>query len=95
MGLMGFYHTYINNYAAMSASLTEITRKNAPNKVKWGAEEERAFEGLKEALCRATQLATPDLSRPFQVHSDASEFCVGGCLTQNDDKGNFKPIAFV
>jgi transposase InsO family protein len=95
LGLMGFYRTYIPNYAAMAAPLTDLTRKNAPNKVKWGAEEERAFEGLKEALCGATQLATPDLSRPFQVHSDASEFCVGGCLTQKDGEGNFKPIAFV
>jgi hypothetical protein len=95
LGLTGFYRTYIPNFAKISAPLTDLTRKNAPNKVIMGEAENKAFEELKEALCKATKLSTPDIKKPFQVHADASDFAVGGCLTQRDNNGNFKPIAFV
>jgi ribosomal protein L21E len=95
LGLMSFYRTYIQNFASIAAPLTALTKKNAPNKVKWGPIEESAFNELKNSLCKETRLATPDLDLPFQIHADASNTAVGGCLTQKDNEGNLKPIAFV
>ncbi|GFV91459.1 retrovirus-related Pol polyprotein from transposon opus [Trichonephila clavipes] len=53
-----------------------------------------AFVKLKELPCEVTSLATPDANLPFQVHCDASDYGVGCCLTQQDTKGIYRPIAF-
>ncbi|GBN67795.1 hypothetical protein AVEN_62886-1 [Araneus ventricosus] len=87
---MGFYRTYIPNYAEISTSLT--TKKNKPNNLPWGGAE--SFDRLKELLCEVTSFATPDANLPFQVHCDASDFGVGSCLTQQNADGSHVPIAF-
>ncbi|XP_055944323.1 uncharacterized protein LOC129975294 [Argiope bruennichi] len=94
LGLMGFYRTYIPKFAEISTPLTELTKKNKPNKASWGEEEQNSFEKLKELLCEVTSLATPDANLPFQIHCDASDHGVGCCLTQQDADGSYKPIAF-
>ncbi|XP_035218477.1 uncharacterized protein LOC118191743 [Stegodyphus dumicola] len=94
LGLMRFYRTYIPNYAEIAEPLTDLTKKNAPNNVRWGQVEDAAFQKLKDMLCQVTSLSTPDFNLPFQVHSDASDVTFGCCLTQRDTQGHFKPIAF-
>ncbi|GFV62683.1 retrovirus-related Pol polyprotein from transposon 17.6 [Trichonephila clavipes] len=39
-------------------------------------------------------LYTPDLSKPYQLYTDASATAIGACLSQNDEKGKENPIAF-
>lgn len=95
LGLMGFYRSYIPNYAELAHPLTELTKGKKSGNVCWGKLEEEAFQRLKNALCKVTALSTPDCNQPFQIHVDASAIAVGGCLTQLDEKGNYKPIAFV
>ncbi|GBN64760.1 hypothetical protein AVEN_99713-1 [Araneus ventricosus] len=65
LGLMGFYRTYISNYAELSTPLTELTKKNKPNNVSWGEAEQKSFDRPKELLCEVTSLATPDANLPF------------------------------
>ena len=48
---------------------------------------------LKRALCTAPVLLLPDLAKPFVVHTDASNFALGGVLQQDDGKG-LQPIAY-
>ena len=43
LGLIGYYQRFIPNFAAISAQLTDLTRKNCSNKVLWGLVQERAF----------------------------------------------------
>ncbi|GFW81779.1 retrovirus-related Pol polyprotein from transposon 17.6 [Trichonephila clavipes] len=81
LGLMGFYRAYIPNYAEISTTLTDLTKKNKPNDVSWGEAEQNYFVKLKELLCEVTSLATPDANLPFHVHCDASDYGVGCCLT--------------
>lgn len=94
LGLCGYYREYVRNYAEMARPLTELTRKRGPNKIPWPAEAERAFERLKAALCEATSLGTPDPSKPFWLHADASAFAAGVCLSQRNESGVEVPIAF-
>ena len=37
----------------------------------------------------------PDLTRPFQIESDASKYASGAVLTQQDSNGNRHPISFI
>ncbi|GFW69504.1 retrovirus-related Pol polyprotein from transposon 17.6 [Trichonephila clavipes] len=43
---------------------------------------------------KAPSLYTPDLSKPYQLYTDASATAIGACLSQNDEKGKENPIAF-
>ncbi|GFX76222.1 integrase_H2C2 domain-containing protein [Trichonephila clavipes] len=64
---MGFYRTYIPNYAEISTPLTELTTKNKFNDVSWGKAEQNSFVKLKNLLCEVTSLATPDANLSFQI----------------------------
>ena len=47
------------------------------------------FEALKYALTHAPVLYLPDFNLPFIVETDASDFSVGGVITQAD-----QPVAY-
>ena len=53
-------------------------------------------EDLKQVLAEAEQrsLSIINWSRPFVIHSDASEHSVPGVLSQPDEEGKENPIAF-
>ncbi|GFU89345.1 retrovirus-related Pol polyprotein from transposon 17.6 [Trichonephila clavipes] len=48
----------------------------------------------KAQLVKAPSLYTPDLSKPYQLYTDASATAIGACLSQNDETGKENPIAF-
>ena len=50
---------------------------------------QRAFEDLKKAMTQEPVLALLDHTKVFEVHSDASDFAIGGVLMQDRH-----PIAF-
>ncbi|GFW84074.1 retrovirus-related Pol polyprotein from transposon opus [Trichonephila clavipes] len=53
------------------------------------------FQTIQKAqLVKAPSLYTPDLSKPYQLYTDASATAIGACLSQNDEKGKENPIAF-
>ncbi|GFU57547.1 retrovirus-related Pol polyprotein from transposon 17.6 [Trichonephila clavipes] len=55
---------------------------------------EQAFTKLTAQLVKAPSLYTPNLSKPYQLYTDASATAIGACLSQIDEKGKENPIAF-
>ena len=94
LGLTGYYRRFISNYASIAAPLTDLTRKAAPTRVVWTAKCVNAFQKLKESLCTAPVLQSPDFSRPFILQTDASDRGVGAILSQCDDNGQDHPVAY-
>lgn len=94
LGLCGYYRDYVPNFAAIARPLTQLTAKNVPARIPWSQEADRAFAMLKRSLCEATALATPDMSRPFWLFTDASAVAVGVCLAQMTENNRERPIAF-
>ena len=62
--------------------------------MQWTAGCEEAFQKLKEALCAAPVLQTPDFSKPFFLQTDASERGVGAVVSQATEGGGDKPVAY-
>ncbi len=73
--------------------MTDATKKNAPNKVVWGEEQEVAYNMLKECLMKSPVLRLPDMSKDFVLRTDASDVGVGAVLMQ-DHEGELFPIAY-
>ena len=59
----------------------------------WTPDTLKCFEALKRALVIAPILAYPDFTKPFVVHSDASDFAIAAVLLQQHCK-LLKPVSF-
>ncbi len=94
LGLTGYYRRFIENFASIATPLTNLTRKALPDKVKWSNECEHAFISLKKALCQSPVLRSPNFEKQFILQTDASDHGVGAVLSQQDDDGNDRPIAY-
>ena len=66
------------------APLTELTSTKKP--WKWTNEQ---LDTMKRIMARDSILAYPNFELPFEIHTDASAYQLGACISQ---KG--KPIAF-
>lgn len=60
LGLSGYYRKFIPNYAQIATPLTDLTRKNSATHVKWTSACSEAFIALKQFLCSAPVLWSPD-----------------------------------
>ena len=43
LGLTGYYRKFIKNYSSLTAPLSDLTRKNVPNKIPWSDDCDKAF----------------------------------------------------
>ena len=95
LGFINFYGEFIPNSRHLTAPLYSLTvGKKGTDEVLLNADDLAVFKSLKRALCSGPQLAHPDLSKQFVVHTDASKFVVGAVLLQRSDDGIERPISF-
>jgi len=64
------------------------------NNFVWTEERISAFDRLKDSLCSAPVLHSPDFNRPFSLQCDASKYGIGAVLVQRYDDVEV-PIAFM
>lgn len=93
LGLLQFFRRFIRHFSRISAPLTNLTRKGSGINC-WNQNCQTAFEELKKRLCTSPIMVPPDWTRRFRCHVDASQLAVGGTLTQLDDDGNDRAIAY-
>ena len=94
LGMVGFYRRFIPNFSAIAIPLTDLTKKNSPNKIsEWNESHEKAFTTLKQRLVNYPVLRLPKLDEPFILQTDASDNGIGAVLLQEEDGVKF-PIAF-
>ena len=94
LGLTGYYRKFIEGYARLAAPLTDLIKKQKPDKIIWTPQCEEAFKTLKETLCQSPILMNPNFEKTFILQTDASDRGVGAVLTQKDDEERERPIAY-
>jgi hypothetical protein len=80
LGLAGYYRSFIANFAALSKSLTQLTRKDV--KFCWSEPQQISFDALKEALTSDSVLAHLEFDKPFILSCDASNYAISAILRQ-------------
>ena len=93
LGLCNYYRRFVPSYSHIATPLTALTHKNTP--FQWNAQTEEAFQELKRRMSESPVLAIPssNLNHPFAITTDASNFAIGGVLTQDQGQGH-QPIAY-
>ena len=91
LGLASYYRKFVPKFSAIAAPLIALLHKDIP--FIWNEQYQEAFEKLKEKLTTAPVLLLPDPTKPFVVTTDASEFAIGACLSQDQGNGD-QPVAY-
>jgi len=79
-GLASFYSRFVKDFSTIVAPLNAIVKKDVV--FKWGQEQEKAFETLKDKLTKAPILALPNFTKTFEIECDASNIGIGDILLQ-------------
>ena len=80
LGFVGYYRRFISCFADIAEPLVALTGKDVP--FVWRPECAAAFLRLRDALVRAPILAFPTESGDYVLDTDASNFGLGGVLSQ-------------
>ena len=94
LGLAGYYRRFIPHFADLSARLSDLTKKDQPQKVRWSEQLEMDFQRLKEQMCTRPVLHCPREEGEFILQTDASERGIGAVLSQDTSVGEDHPVAF-
>uniref|UniRef100_A0ABD2WZX6 RNA-directed DNA polymerase n=1 Tax=Trichogramma kaykai TaxID=54128 RepID=A0ABD2WZX6_9HYME len=85
LGMVGWYSRFIKNEAEIKVPLARLLRKDAP--FVWGADQEQAFETLKQSLSEAPVLVRPDFEKEFSIQTDSSDYAISAVFTQEREDG--------
>ena len=91
-----FYRRFIHNYSKVAAPLTVLTKKGQKGEpFQMTGEAVKAFETFKLLFTTTPVLAQFDPDRETRVETDSSGYCSGATLSQKDDEGSFRPVAYI
>ena len=92
LGMITYSHQYIQNYSTIAAPLRKLTKKDEP--FIWGPEQETTFTILKSKIVEAPVMAFYNPIAKTHLVVDASPVGLGAILSQEQEDGFFKPIAY-
>jgi len=94
LGLSGYYRGMQPNFAETTYCLTQLLRKDQPEKVRWEQKHTDALETIKRNLVSKPILVGPKFDREFIVQTDATQQTVAGICSQLGDDGREHVIAY-
>src|SRR5258708_17415837 len=92
LGLAGYYRRFVKDFSMIASPLTSLLHKDT--KYEWTAQQDDAFNELKQAVSTAPILIIPDPHLPYTVVADASGYAIGAALCQDHGNG-LQPCAFL
>ncbi|MGB1481639.1 MAG: RNase H-like domain-containing protein, partial [Flavobacteriales bacterium] len=83
---------HVENYSTVIKPLSMLLRKSA--KFVWGKEQEQSFESMRKILLSRPWLHVVDYKKQLHLDVDASQYAMGACLYQINEKGEKNIILF-
>ena len=80
LGFTGYYRRFVPDYSTVAQPLVRLLGKDC--KFKWTDACQDAFKALRALLIKAPVLAFPKEDLPYIVDTDASDYGIGGVLSQ-------------
>lgn len=93
LGLAGFYRKYVPNFSIIAQPLHNLLKKDVV--YEWDSKCQQAFEMLINVISHDIVLQFPNFDNHFYLTTDASNFGIGAVLSQKDEKGYDRPLAFI
>jgi hypothetical protein len=92
LGFVNYYREFIPRFSDIAMPLTALTKKDAI--FHWSEKYEEAFQAPKKLLINAPVLAHWDPEKETVVETNSSGYTVGGVLSEYDQEGRLKPVAY-
>lgn len=92
LGFANFYRRFINNFSQIVAPLVALTKKDT--NFLFTDSCRSAFDQLKKAFISEPILRHFDPDLPIIVEADASDYVTAGVLSQKDEDGKVRPVAY-
>ncbi|KAL0539542.1 hypothetical protein IC582_023757 [Cucumis melo] len=81
LGPANYYRRFVEGFSKRTSPLTKLLKKDVH--WSWDLECKAAFDNLKQAMMEGPLLGIADVTKPFKVEIDASDYALGGVLLQN------------
>ena len=92
IGMVNYSSTYIRDFAKLTASLRDLTKKDV--RLEWTQTHQTAFEKLKNTLAIAPCMSYFDKIKQIFLTVDASPVGISGILSQKPRNGDVDRIAY-
>jgi hypothetical protein len=83
LGICNYYRRFIKDFAKISQPISKLICKDTL--FIWSTDCDSACNLLKQLLLSYPSLRQPDITRPFIVYTDASDYALGAILAQKDE----------
>jgi hypothetical protein len=94
LAMCRYYVSHIPHFSEIAVPLSDLTKNKVSASFIFNEEQRRAFVKIKNCIVKAQELYVPDYTQDFNLAVDASDFAIGGCLSQVRD-GREYPIEFI
>jgi len=95
LGTVQYYSHMIPNLAGITAPLTELIKRDQPDKnIRWNDRHSEALDKIKAILTSKPVLVAPKFDRGFILMTDATMSSVAGILSQKCDQGVERNIGY-
>jgi len=92
IGFSNFYRRFIKSFSHIVRPLNKLKGKAD---WKWGDEQQKTFQELKDSITREPILVLPQRKGLYRVEADVSGYAIGGVLSQQQKDGKWKLVAFL
>ena len=90
-GMAQFYRKFVKDFSTIMRPIYALTNHNT--RFHWSDACQIAFEKIKKSIVEDVTLSHPNFDDPFTITTDASQYGIGACISQDKD-GFLRPIAF-
>ena len=87
--MINFYRDLWKKRAHHLAPVMELTQNKKKGPITWTEEANKSFEDIKKIVAEDAMLHYPDFNKPFDIHTDSSEYQMGAIISQNG-----RPVAY-